>query len=177
MDAECARADLENLRLAVWEKVKPAPAKPKFSLHIRSLLRPLVIAAIAAPLVCSATARDIVPPDTALKASSATVGDIENSLAKSTAKAAEVAPNLDAEPVLIAANVPQKASIPAKPQEVSKKSTRRVSQSAPQAKRKPASLEPAKSKPAKSVAYDKVFSLMQTGQRALKNNNSVVKVK
>ena len=29
----------------------------------------------------------------------------------------------------------------------------------------------------KAVAYDKVFSLMQTGQRALKNNSSVIKIK
>lgn len=37
--------------------------------------------------------------------------------------------------------------------------------------------KPKASSPAKTVAYDKVYSLVQTGQRALKNDRSVITVK
>ncbi len=61
-----------------------------------------------------------------------------------------------------------------------------ISPSAPSRKKpvKPQTAKPSpkpKPKPepsnTKTVAYDKVFSLMQTGQRALKSNNSSIKIK
>lgn len=154
MEAECAKADLETLRRDVWAKVSPEDIAPKRSVlsGIWSFMRPAILAAIIVMMMVFPVAKDIpvnILPQEARE------------------------PEVLAVPVIVAEQKPETASkpetqpkkiVPAKKTVITAKKPT-VVESAPEVRQA-----------AKTVAYDKVFSLMQTGQRALKNNTSVIKV-
>ena len=73
-----------------------------------------------------------------------------------------------------APSAPATDTKPSKPRRVQSAKTAKASQ--PKQSSQPQPPKP-KADPVKSVAYDKVYSLVQTGQRALKNDKSVVKLK
>lgn len=146
MEAECARADLEDLRLDVWSKVKPVKRScPKF---ITNISRVVSLAAIIVILAVVPVARDMNTPV------------VEQDKSKIVM----------AEPVIIIREEKLEAPSSSTPP-VSSKS--RKSAPVKRAQTVPTSH---KAPVIKTVPYDQVFSLMQTGQRALKNNNSVVKI-
>ncbi|MBQ7592998.1 MAG: hypothetical protein IJU48_01440 [Synergistaceae bacterium] len=199
MDAECARADLENLRLAVWEKVKPVKkSRPKFTWKIASILKPVILAAVIILAAVAPISRDV----NNLAEPVLTVKDFINVEAKrdyETEKDERIAEavSMTGKPEgQIRAASKQKTSAKTqqaamkqeiqashKTQEVSeaqasqRKSAVKKSQAQPKKTVAKQTKETVSSASEKTVAYDKVFSLMQTGQKALKNNNSVVKVK
>ena len=159
MEAECAKADLETLRRDVWAKVSPEEIAPKRSI-VMAFLRPAFLAAIIVMVMVFPVAKDIPVNITAQEAAE---------------------PEVMAVPVVVAEQKPEVAVKPeSQPKKIvqAKKTTfsKKLDQLKKEAATMTASPAPQKASPAKTVAYDKVFSLMQTGQRALKNNNSVIKV-
>lgn len=149
MEAECAKADLETLRRDVWADVQPETvSRRKVLPDIMTVLRPAFLAAVIVLFAVVPLARDLPVP-------------------------------VAAEPVVIASEPqaeekPEVPVIAAKTESLPKRQQSRKTASV----KKPAGVSvKTEQTSAKSVAYDKVFSLMQTGQRALKNNNSVIKVK
>ena len=163
MDAECAKADLENLTQDFWEKVKPKEIKRRERKSIFVFLRPAFVAVLMLMMMVAPLSRDAAL-----------------SLPESLPVVAEV----PVHPAEVVAEVPLAVSVvevkeekpetpsPA-PKRAAKKAAAKRTQTAAAQK---APREAPKVAKAKTVPYDKVFSLMQTGQRALKNNNSVVKV-
>ena len=151
MEAECAKADLETLRRDVWAKVSPEDIAPKRSV-VMTFLRPAFLAAIIVMMMVFPVAKDIPV-----------------NILPQEARESEVL----AVPVIVAEQKPETASKP----ETQPKKIVPAKKTVITAK-KPAVVEsaPEVRQAAKTVAYDKVFSLMQTGQRALKNNTSVIKV-
>ena len=157
MDAECARADLEALRQTVWSKVRPSAPRGKgvYPALKAAFLAVLVVMTAAVPL-----AREVSVPA------------VEYSVDELVL----------AEPIIVvrepehAEQTEQKPEQPRTPSRSQKQTAQK--RQAP-AKRTAPSPAPSPAAPAvktKSVAYDKVFSLLQTGQRALKNNSSVIKL-
>ena len=155
MDAECAKADLENLTQDFWEKVKPAELQHRRKWSV--ILRPAFVAVLFLMMTVAPLARDV-------------------SLPLPEPLSVPVEEVVLAEPVVaVVAEQPEEvrtqAPAPA-PKRAAKKAAAKRTPSAP-AKTSQENTRVAK---AKTVPYDKVFSLMQTGQRALKNNNSVVRM-
>ena len=153
MDAECARADIENLRLDIWSRVGTVRV-PR-----RASCRGLMSCAVAALTILLATAVPLsTDPVVSLTASETPVAE--------THKAPEAA-----EPIAKARkeNVALKRAVQAK-----KSGAKRAAASVPGtgAEAKSAKNEVKK----KVVPYDKMFSLLQMGERALKNEESVIKV-
>ena len=159
MDAECARADLETLRNDVWQKVKPVRHEHRnFHTFIRAFsLSVIVILYSVAPI-----ARDIVPVQS--------VKEEMNSL-------------IEPKPIIVireeerhevkSANTKTESSS-------SKRQPRRQTAQKKQEKEKAlvnTRTVTANQTAQKTVPYDKVFSLVQTGQRALKENTSVINIK
>ena len=210
MDAECARADLENLRLAVWEKVKPAkPPRPKISLaeyFMKAMKCSLIAAVIVMTAVFPISKDEFIMPGISERAfiaanntssyefvdgktsqvkssvnasrlgNSAVVDDEEISQRKHSVVANKVSPAVESK--ISSA----KSSMQSENSSGNLNNKKSAKKSSAQNKRGQAnnvkpSKEAASQPAAKTVAYDKVFSLMQTGQRALKNNNSVVNYK
>ena len=63
MDAECARADLENLRNDVWQKVRPSKHNEHKTFHVlTSVLKCVSLAAIVILFHVAPMAKDNVPP-------------------------------------------------------------------------------------------------------------------
>ena len=60
MDAECARADLEDLRLAVWSKVRP-DARTNGSSFLRSAVYALPLSVMIVMLMVMPLSREVVP--------------------------------------------------------------------------------------------------------------------
>lgn len=160
MDAECARADLEDLRQDVWAKAFNPPSAQKnnavFSRVINAArtfsLSVIIVMASVVPL-----SRDVkapaVEPFNSVKASVLHKGPIvvfredEAPAPKPEPKMSEAAP---------------------KKQTSQKRTPSKRAQTPAKTDTSP--------KPAVAVPYDKVYSLIQTGQRALKNNSSVIKI-
>ena len=169
MDAECARADLEDLRLDLWAKVGSAHAARRFCLGTLcrlSLLVTLLVLATAAPLAKEAP--------------------LEANRAE-----ANLAPPPPLRPVHEAVSLAPVATKPAVEGEAGKerrtsprRSARRASASEQAPERRPVTRERAEradgtggaKKAARTVPQDKVFSLMQTGARALKGKPSVIEI-
>ena len=158
MDAECARADLENLRRDVWANLDHnAKSENKIFLRLWNFLRVVSIATLIVLLAVFPIAKDVPAPA------------LEHEKSKLTL----------AKPIIVVRE--EKIEIPsdnnivnAKPKKPTR--TANVKKTSPAA---PEKVQPQKVEPApqqKAVAYDKVFSLMQTGQRALKNDSSVIKI-
>lgn len=156
MDAECARADLEDLRNAVWLKVgRKVHTRPGVLARILGCVRTLSLAAIIVMTMVVPLSREVSAPS------------VEYDRAEVVL----------AEPIIIVREDEAEAFSHANHPHVKKPAP---------AKRKttPAAATPPKRTPPKqeskpqtaSVPYDKVYSLVQTGQRALKNNSSVIKI-
>ena len=162
MDAECARADLENLRHDVWATLDPnlKPVNKNFSrlinfLRISSLSLIIVLTAVF-PI-----SKDVQAPAVEYKKNEITLAEPIIIVREEKIKTENE--------FHIANNNNIKSKKPAKTSNI-----KRTSPGAPE-KIKTNKIEKTEIQQ-KSVAYDKVFSLMQTGQRALKNNSSVIKV-
>ena len=148
MDAECARADLETLRNDVWQKVKPVKHEHK---TFYTFIRVLSLSVIVIFYSVVPVAKDVVPVQS--------VKEEMNSL-------------IEPKPIIIIREEEKheiKASKPEAPQK--RQSRKQVSQ------KKPKTQTVTRTSAQKIVPYDKVFSLVQTGQRALKENKSVISIK
>ena len=159
MDAECAKADLEILRADVWKKIKPKENHKNkiFSLAL-SFAKPFLLAVIIVMLMVFPISKEINSPLTVIE------------------KKEEL---VLAEPIIIIRE--PKNETPHIPQKIAK-SPKRLTPSQPQktvtSVVKSENLEKVdKDKKVKTVPYDEIFSLVQTGHRALKKDNSVIKVK
>ena len=165
MDAECAKADLEILRADVWNKIQPRESyKNKFILMTVNFSKIAFLTLIIVLLAVFPISKEI--PVAPLK-------EDKNKIVL-------------AEPIQIIYEHESKYETP-KPVQTVAKVNNNVNNNVAKPKRsviqaetvknlkpeKPAKLEKAE----KRVAYDDIFSLIQTGQRALKNNESVVKIK
>ena len=155
MDAECARADLEDLRQAVWSQVKPSEHRVGIFTRILSGLRTVSLAVIIVLLAVVPLSRELPAPIVELDKSDIVMAEPIIIVREEDPVTEAVAPSrtASAQPVKKAAS--QK---------------RKTSAKRPQAK------PDTNSEPAGTVPYDKVYSLIQTGQRALKNNTSVIKI-
>ncbi|MBR0250557.1 MAG: hypothetical protein IJQ77_05700 [Synergistaceae bacterium] len=166
MDAECARADLENLRNDVWQKVKSPVHKSSFDRTIR-ILKCVSLAVIVILFHVGPIAKDNVPVQSVreeMKALTQTqpkpiiiVREYEHENEKEEKHEKHDAKAMKAES-------PQR-----------KISRRQVTQR--KSDNKPAVKTVTRQVSQKTVPYDKVLSLVQTGQRALKENTSVISIK
>ena len=175
MDAECARADLEDLRLDVWEKVSPSAHRNSAAFsrvlgYARTFsLSVIIVMASVVPLSRDVKAPEIEP----LKNARAYAGPIvvfreyeshtparedEAPVTEHTLKPNERTPRHEQK---IADSSPKK-------QPAQKRTAQKRTQTPAKTDTKP--------KTSGTVPYDKVYSLIQTGQRALKNNSSVIKI-
>ncbi len=169
MDAECAKADLEILRADVWNKIQPRESdKNKFILRTVNFSKIAFLTLIIVLLAVFPISKEI--PVAPLK-------EDKNKIVL-------------AEPIQIIYEHESKYETPKPVQTVAKVNNNVNNNVATKPKRsviqaetvknikpeKPEKIEKVE-KPEKKVAYDDIFSLIQTGQRALKNNESVVKIK
>ena len=161
MDAECARADLENLRLDVWAAIDPeSKSENKIFLRFINFSRIVSLAVVIVLTAVFPISKDVHAPAVEYNKNTITLAEpiiivreeikekIKFESDNNIVNEAHKVNNIKAKKPVKTANV----------------------------KKPPASTEKTEIKE-KSVAYDKVFSLMQTGQRALKNNSSVIKIK
>ena len=194
MDAECARADLENLRLAVWEKVKPEnSSRPKIaariSARIMNVAKYFVLAGIIVMVYVFPISKEVKAPELVFWDKPENMMELDLTLAEARddtltlKEEAAVLATKDTQADMITMQKTKVASLPkSEVQAAAKKMFTKKAPAPVSTKRSVASKpsvreENSRVRADKSVAYDKVFSLVQTGQRALKNNNSVVKVK
>ena len=150
MDTECARADLEGLRKEVWCEAGNFPRKN----YSRPVLKAVSLAAIAVMASVTPLAKDPPLPPAVHDPITLTL----------------------AEPIIIVREEtpPAPAPQPQKEKTPARRTTARKT-----ARKTPPAPAPAPSRtestPAKKVAYDKVASLVQTGERALKKTSTVIK--
>ena len=155
MDAECARADLEDLRSDVFTCIKPERGR-----HIAPMiLRTSIISLLAVMLTASPLSRNAVGSGM----------PVHEEL-------------VIAEPVHEApATVVNDYPVQPKPKARRPEPKPKVRRTALKPKPKPAVQSAERTqlsvKPVKTVAHDKIYALVQTGQRAMKNDKSVIKVK
>ena len=160
MDAECAKADLENLRQVVWAEVSSDSRKVSSVLPcVINSLRILSLAVLIVVLAVVPLSREIPVPveqnvETVGKGPIIVIRDYEPP--KNTARA-------DLQ------ETTQTQSRKQTPQKRNAIKRTHTAQNTPATAAKP---QPSTG----TVPYDKVYSLIQTGQRALKNNSSVIKV-
>ncbi len=166
MDAECAKADLETLRLAVWKQAgaREISAGAGVLKSIACCARVLSLAVIIVMVHVMPLSREVKPPVIVEQP------QIETVLREPIIR----------EPIIVIREAePQRqdktADIPAKRQTPQKRTASKRTQTASAASNTGSS--PQTSRKAGTVPYDKVYSLLQTGQRALKNNSSVIKIK
>ena len=162
MDAECARADLDDLRSDVWEKVGASHAAKRARRAALCRLAALVLLGVlTAPSPLSREEGLFPPPDSGGTPMRATVEVTPGKLDLQSPSAA--APGKDVA-----------ASPPSAPRRVERTGAR------PPAVRSGTSAEQRSSaaelKQEKSVPYDKMFLLLETGARALKDGEPAIKV-
>lgn len=166
MDAECARADLENLRLDVWATLdRSAKPQNKFFPRVLNFARICSLAAIIVMLAVFPVSKEIKAPVIEHKKENVALAEpiiiIREKAEKAESKnelKAEIKNEIKHENYAVKPKKPTRTNV-RKPQTVQAKlKTETVS-------------EPER----KTVAYDKVFSLVRTGERALKNNGSIIK--
>ena len=166
MDAECARADLENLRHDVWATLDPnvKPVNKNF-LRFINFLRISSLSLIIVLTAVFPISKDVQAPAIEYKKNEITFAEPIIIVREEKIKIKnenenefhiENNNNIKAKKPVKTANI--KRTPPAAPEKIK---TNKIEKTEIQQK---------------SVAYDKVFSLMQTGQRALKNNSSVIKI-
>ena len=143
MDAECARADIEDLTHEVWSRVSPNARRPSTIFLKAAQVLTLSLSVIA--VWVSPLSRESVP------------------------QAPEPLPQVPE----VRASEPQ-AVIPDPTPEPKRQPRRRQPAPPPKPQApKPAATPP---KPPKTVAEDEIYSLIQTGRRALKNDKTVIKI-
>lgn len=165
MDAECASADLENLRLDVWAAVSPqAKSENKVFTKILNFARVSSLAAIIVLLAVFPISKEIQAPAVIeLEKEKITLAQ-PIIIIREDKEDKEEEKNNNVEIAEVKTELKPKK--PARTANVKK-----IAQEKPQTQIKTAKSQPEQ----KTIAYDKVFSLMQTGERALKNNRSVIK--
>ena len=159
MDAECARADLENLRLDVWANLEPKNQQgSKIFSRVINFSRVASLAVLIVLLAVFPISKEVQAPAAVNKKSEITL----------------------AEPIIIIREEKINNEISAvnntKPKRVAAKTANIKKSAVPSSEKIIQAKTRASERTQKTVAYDKVFSLMQTGQRALKNNSSVIKL-
>ena len=164
MDAECARADLENLRLDVWAAIGPkSKSENKIISRFINFSRIISLAVIIVLTAVFPISKDIHAPAVEYNKNTITLAKpIIIVREKNEEKIKSESDNNIVNEVHKVNNI--KSKKPVKTANVKKPLTSTTSTEKTEIKEK-------------TVAYDKVFSLMQTGQRALKNNSSVIKIK
>lgn len=159
MDAECARADLEDLRSDVWRSVGAARTPNRVRRTVVGWLSSLVLLAVLA--VPSPLSREEGLEGVSLRCEARAV-------AQEPERRAEMPPPAPAEP---APEVPRAAKVERRPP--SGKRTRSAT-AAPRPQRSPA-VRPAPQE-GSAVPYDKMFLLLQTGARALRNEGPAIRI-
>ena len=161
MDAECARADLEDLRSDVFAVMKPSGHSGILA-AFREVAQVILLSAVIVTVMVTPLSRENFP---AVKS---------ELVIQAVPVQAETIPEPAVSTVKTEALTP-----PVKPSKPRKASVQKRTAAQPQTAMKPAPKPEPKTepKPAKTVAHDKIYSLIQTGQRALKNDKSVIKVK
>ena len=148
MDAECARADLEDLR-SEFLRPKDRSKTSGFLLTFSSVMfLAMMIVMIA-----------VMP------------------LSRDNMAVIETVPLIEEAPKVVILPEPQVKTEPQPKKSRAKNSAMKRTVQPTAAAPVKSAQKPKASSPAKTVAYDKVYSLVQTGQRALKNDKSVIKVK
>ena len=171
MDAECARADLEDLRLDVWEKVSPSAHRNSAVLsRVMNCARTFSLSVIIVMMSVVPLSREVKAPEIepvkdvrAYAAPIVVFREYEAPVFEQT-----LTPERTPKPEHKTADSSLSASSPQKKQTPQKRTAQKHTQT-PARQNQTA-------KPAATVPYDKVYSLIQTGQRALKNNSSVIKI-
>lgn len=181
MDAECARADLEDLRSDVFAGMNPV----RRSERLESISRGIRTVFLAAVIVLTTVAplwREADLPVSPLSKGDRNVARVLASPAQGDVSQRDDGvvgkhnSRGDEMPIVIVreTEVPPVPAHDTKPRKSRKSQPQKPGKSSqPQQ----AAQSPTPKQPAKTVAYDKVYSLVQTGQRALKNDNSVIKLK
>ena len=182
MDAECARADLEDLRHDLWAKVGSAHVPRRFwlgTLCRLSLLTGLLVLATATPLARESVIGPSLaapPPALPVRAAPAPIA------AKPETKVAPVDVELlevekKPSPTSLASSTSPKRSVRRAVLSDQRPSDQKQKQGRV-AERRPTVGEKSErpKKAAKTVPHDKVFSLMQTGARALKGEPYAIKI-
>lgn len=160
MDAECARADLENLRQDVWAKIRPGSHQDSaiFSC-VMSSVRTLSLAVIIVLLSVVPLSREIAAP-------------VSETPKSERVRLEPIIVIREYEPPKQAAQADRQENTPAVKQSARKRNVPKRTQTA----QAPNTSAPKPQTTVRTVPYDKVYSLIQTGQRALKNNSTVIKV-
>lgn len=167
MDAECARADLEDLRLDVWESVG------RVSLPRRLRAGAMCWLLLSTSLIVMATASPI-----------ARGGGVIPAAVQAPLPRSPVAAELTAPPTVQPEERPL-ASVPPPEQKTAKRDARSAKEVRSPRKERPARKAVAASPreevlarhPARVLPDNEVFSLVQTGARALKNEDPVIKIR
>lgn len=169
MDAECAKADLEVLRRDVWNRVQPKNYVPRFN-FVNFLISCLRTTSLTILIVLLA----VVPISKDVKANVVELNELETLEKNITPKTAKnnslgnqtkITPKIPVKHKKIAQNstkIPTKVIVKSE-QKSDLKNPEKPLQSAQKTNEKQ-----------KSVPYDKVFSLIQTGERALRNESYIV---
>lgn len=168
MDAECARADLETLRNDVWQKIKPMNHnKSDFFHSVFHVLRCVSISVIVILFSVVPLAKDTLPVQS--------VSDEINASVLPEPEPVVITRENEKHEVRTADTKTESSST------TSSSSKRQARRQATQKKQDKPSVNTrtvtANKASQKTVPYDKVFSLVQTGQRALKENTSVINIK
>ena len=159
MDAECARADLENLRQVVWSEVRPsARQKSTFFEYVMNSVRTLSLAVIIVMLAVIPLSREVPAPEV-------------RDTGRETVHTGPIIVIREYEPPV--KQTERNETPQPRKQVVQKRPAPKRVQTTPI----PETPADKTQTPAVKVPYDKVYSLIQTGQRALKNNSTVIKIK
>lgn len=150
MDAECARADLEELKTDVF-----AGLNPRSSGRLHTFMRTVILSVIILMVMVKPLSRD--PERLPAK-----IPPVDAPVAQPTAITREASVHTE--------TVAAQDTKARKPRKIQAEKRRKTSAPSPV-------VSAPKKSPPKTVAYDKVLSLLQTGQRAMKNDQSVIKVK
>ena len=188
IEAECAKADLEILRADVWNKISTfsdlnEPIETKRNKIFGNIINFSKIGFLT--LIIILTAVFPISREPFAEQSTRIIEEDKTQLVL-----AEPVQIIYEEPVAKLANLKTQETYKAAKNDVQKtqknQSKIQAVQTAPKTQKKQAvenvekneRIEKAEKieKIEKKVAYEELFSLMQTGQRALKNNNSVVKI-
>ncbi|MBR1437069.1 MAG: hypothetical protein IJ587_00900 [Synergistaceae bacterium] len=151
LDAECARAEIEDLRVNIFSGMKAKDNASRLSGFL-VIPRIILMSIVIVMVMVSPLSREV--------------------------KAA--IPNVIPEPQAVISEKPQKSQAASVREKPKPKKTSRASRktSAPPAKTAAVNPKPEpKHEPSKTVAYDRLNALIATGQRALKGNVTVIKWK
>lgn len=167
MDAECARADLETLRNDVWQKVKPMNHNELNFFHsVLHVLRCVSISLIVILFSVVPLAKDVVPVQS--------VNDKMNASVSPEPEPVIITREDEKHEIRTADTKTESPSASSSSKRQTRRQTAQKKQEKPTVNTRTVTENHASQK---TVPYDKVFSLVQTGQRALKENTSVINIK